>query len=104
MSLLSILGIGNNKIKEALRRGATIIDVRTANEFDQGKIRQSFNIPLDRININLQRIRHMRRPLIICSNSASDSEKAILILKANDIKGVYNGGNWSRLLKMIRSL
>jgi hypothetical protein len=30
MSLFSILGIGNGKIKDALRRGAIIIDIRTA--------------------------------------------------------------------------
>ena len=68
MGILSILGIGNGKIKEALKRGATVIDIRTANEFDQGKVRDSINIPIDRISINLQRIRQMRTPIIICSN------------------------------------
>jgi rhodanese-related sulfurtransferase len=104
MSILSIFGIGNNKIKEALRQGATIIDVRTANEFDQGKIRNSFNIPVDRININLERIRHMRRPIIICSNSDSETEQVISTLKANGIKDIHNGGSWTRLLKMIKTL
>lgn len=104
MSILSIFGIGNNKIKEALRQGATIIDVRTANEFDRGKIRNSFNIPVDRININLERIRHMRRPIIICSNSDSETEQVISTLKANGIKDIHNGGSWTRLLKMIKTL
>jgi phage shock protein E len=104
MSILSIFGIGNNKIKEALRQGATIIDVRTANEFDHGKIRNSFNIPVDRININLERIRHMRRPIIICSNSDSETEQVIFTLKTNGIKDIHNGGSWTRLLKMIKTL
>ena len=38
MSFLSILGIGNGKIKEALRRGAIVIDIRTAAEFERGKV------------------------------------------------------------------
>ena len=38
MSILSFLGLGNNKIKDALLRGALIIDVRSAGEYDQGKI------------------------------------------------------------------
>lgn len=104
MSLLSILGFGNGKIKEALKRGGTIIDIRTANEFDQGKIQGSINIPIDRININLQRIKQMRKPIIICSNFDSENEKAIGFLKASGIKEVYNGGSWTRVLRIARSV
>ena len=67
MSLFSILGIGNGKIKDALRRGAIIIDIRTAAEFDRGKVPESINIPVDRININFRRIVQMSGPIIICS-------------------------------------
>jgi len=104
MSIFSILGLGNGKVKEALRRGAVVIDVRTAHEFDQGKVRDSINIPIDRININLQRLRGMPKPLIICSASDSETEKAISMLKANGIKEIYNGGRWTRVLRMTRSI
>jgi phage shock protein E len=103
MGLLSILGIGN-KVKDALQKGAVIIDVRTAHEFDSGKVKGSINIPVDRISINLERIRNMRKAIIICGYSYSENEKAITILKANGIKDVYNGGSWTRVLKMIKSL
>jgi rhodanese-related sulfurtransferase len=103
MDILSILGIGNGKLKEALRRGATVIDVRTAHQFDQGRIRGSINIPIDRIAINLERIRHLQKPVIICSDSDSENEKAISFLKANGIKEIYNGGSWTRVLKLIKS-
>jgi phage shock protein E len=104
MGILTILGFGNGKVKDALRRGAVIIDIRTAHEFDQGKVRGSINIPIDRININLQRIRQMQKPIIICSDSDSENEKAISFLKANGIKEIYNGGRWTRMLKMIKSI
>jgi len=104
MSLFSILGIGNGKIKEALRRGAVIIDIRSAAEFDRGKVRDSINIPLDRININLKRIVQMNRPIIICSNFDSDNERVISVLKANGVKEIHNGGSWIRLWRMLRSL
>jgi len=104
MGILSILGIGNGKIKEALRNGATIIDVRTAHEFDQGKVRGSINIPIDRITINLERMRQLQKPIIICSDSDSESEKAINFLKSNGIKEIYNGGSWTRVLRMMKSL
>ena len=103
MGFFSIFG-GTNKIKDALRHGATIIDVRPAGEYDQGKIRNSFNIPIDRIDINAERIRHMRRPIIICANSSAESEQAISFLKVRGIKDLHNGGNWTSLLRTIRSL
>ena len=104
MSLLSVLGIGNGKIKDALRRGAVVIDIRTAAEFDRGKVRDSINIPVDRININLRRIVQMSGPIIICSGSDSENERVIDVLKANGVKEIYNGGNWTKLWRMMRSL
>ena len=103
MSLLSILGLGNGKLKEALRQGAIVIDIRTAAEFDRGKVRDSINIPVDRININLKRIVQMKRPIIICSSSDSENERVIDVLKANGVKEIYNGGNWTKLWRMMRS-
>src|SRR5258705_13167622 len=103
MGLLSILGIGN-KIKDALRNGAVIIDVRTPNEFDQGKIKDSINIPVDRLSINTERIRSMRKPIIVVCDSGERSQKALSILKVNGIKDVYYGGRWTRVLKMVKSL
>ena len=104
MSLFSILGLGNAKLKEALRRGAIIIDIRTAAEFDRKKVSDSINIPIDRININLRRIVQMNRPIIICSNSDSENERVIDVLKANGVREIYNGGNWTKMWRMMRSL
>jgi phage shock protein E len=104
MSLLSILGLGNGKLKEALRRGAIVIDIRTAAEFDRGKVPDSINIPVDRININLKRIVQMKRPIIICSNSDSENERVIDVLKANGVTEIYNGGRWTKIWRMTKSL
>jgi len=104
MSLLSILGLGNGKLKEALRRGAIVIDIRTAAEFDRGKVRDSINIPVDRININIKRIVQMKRPIIICSNSDTENERVIDVLKANGVTEIYNGGSWTKIWRMTKSL
>ena len=104
MDILSMLGFGNGKIKGALRNGAVIIDIRTAHEFDQGKVRGSINIPMDRLTINLQRIRQLRQPIVICSDSESENEKAINFLKANGVKEILNGGTWTRMLKITKSI
>ena len=104
MSLFSFLGLGNNKIKDALRRGAIIIDVRTPQEFDQGKVPESINIPVDRIAANAERIKNMNRPVVFCCASGMRSANAANIMKQKGLKEVYNGGSWYNVLKIIKSL
>jgi phage shock protein E len=95
---------GKNKIKDALRREATIIDVRTVHEYDQGRLRGSVNIPLDRIPSNLERIQHMKKPIIFCSNGDGRSGTATRFVKRNGITEVLNGGHWERLAVMVNRL
>ena len=104
MSLLSLLGFGKGKIKDALRRGAIIIDVRTATEFDQGKVPGSINIPVDRIAVNAVRIKGMHRPVIFCCASGERSSHAVSIMKEKGLKEVYNGGSWLTVLKISKGL
>ena len=103
MGLLSFLGLGNNTITGAIHKGAVIIDVRPAYAFDQqGRVPGSINIPLDRIIINIERIRSMKRPIVICCAYGTDCANAARILKEKGIKDVYNGGSWQSVLRKIR--
>lgn len=104
MGIFSFLGFGSNNIKEALKKGAVVIDVRTANEFDTGRIPESINIPVDRIAANIQRIKGMNCPVIFCCASGARSSKATSIAKQNGIKDVYNGGNWMNVLKLVKKM
>jgi rhodanese-related sulfurtransferase len=91
-----------NKIKKALRNGAIVIDVRPAYAFDQhGRVPGSINIPLDRLAINIERIRSMKRPVVICCAFGSDCYKAADMLREKGIKDVYNGGNWQSVFKKL---
>ena len=101
MSILSFLGLGNSKIKDALLRGALIIDVRSAGEYDQGKIPGSINIPVDRIAINAKRIIAMNKPIVFCCTSGHRSNQAIQYMRQWGLKEYYNGGNWHRLLRIV---
>lgn len=104
MGLFSFLGFGSNKIKDALRRGAIVIDVRTAQEFDQGKVPESINIPVDRIAANAERIKNMNRPVVFCCASGMRSGNAVSIMKGKGSKEVYNGGSWYDVLKILKKL
>jgi phage shock protein E len=104
MGLFSFLGLGGGKIKDVLRKGAIIIDVRTPQEFDGGKVPESINIPVDRIAANAERIKNMKRPIVFCCASGSRSGNAASIMKQKGMKEVYNGGSWENVLKILKTL
>ena len=104
MGLLSFFGLRSGNIKNALRKGAIIIDVRTGTEYDLGHVPDAFNIPVDRINASAGRLKEAKRPVILCCNSGERSSTALQHLKVKGLKEVYNGGNWENLLKVIQSL
>ncbi|HUM66515.1 MAG TPA: rhodanese-like domain-containing protein, partial [Chitinophagaceae bacterium] len=81
MSLFSWLGIGKSGIKDALLRGGVIVDVRSAGEFDRGKVPGSINIPVDRIPINAQRILEMDAPIVFCCTTGERCNQAIQYMK-----------------------
>lgn len=104
MGIFSFLGFGNNKLKEALRNGAVIIDVRTAIEYDRGRIPGSINIPIDRVRANIERIRAMKKPIILCCSSDGRSDDARHILRSAGITEVYKAGSWESMLKLVSTV
>jgi rhodanese-related sulfurtransferase len=95
---------GKNKVKEAIKNGAVIVDVRTPHEYDNGRIPGSINIPVDRIAANIDRIKAMKKPVIVCCESGVRSNTAKNILRSAGISEVFNGGSWESLLKTINKL
>ena len=95
---------GKSSLKEALKKGAVIIDVRTPHEYDSGKIPGSINIPIDRVSASIERIRSMKKPVIVCCESGMRSNTAKTILKSAGLQEVYNGGSWESVLKTINKL
>jgi rhodanese-related sulfurtransferase len=99
-----LFSFGKNKIKKALQNGAVIIDVRTPHEFDQGKVPGSINIPVDRIQASIERIKTMKKPVVVCCASGMRSSVAKNMLKSAGIEEVYNGGSWETVLKIKNKL
>ncbi len=97
MGLLDFLtGNKTDKIKDFTSRGAVIIDVRTKEEFRQGAIPGSKNIPLQTINSQINTIKKFNKPVITCCASGMRSGNAASILNSNGIETI-NGGGWSSL-------
>ena len=103
MGLFSFLNPGASAIREALQRDAVIIDVRAPYQYDQGKIPNSLNIPIEQIAKNAAYIKGFNRPVIFCG-SGSESGTAKRILQQYGMKDVFNGGNWQRVLRLLKSV
>ena len=99
-----LFGFGNKKIKEAIKNGAVIIDVRTPHEYDHGKVPGSINIPVDRISINIERIKAMKKQIIVCCESGTRSGNAKQMLNKAGIQNVLNGGSWEKVLKICKQV
>jgi rhodanese-related sulfurtransferase len=104
MGILSFFRLGSGRIKNALHKGAIIIDVRTGTEYDRGHVPDAFNIPVDRIKASAGRLKESKMPVIVCCNTGDRSKKAFQLLKTSGVKEVYDGGNWESLLKIIQGL
>lgn len=102
MSWLTQLFGGGSGIRDALQQGAVIIDLRTAYEYDQGHIPRSLNIPADRVKANIDRIRDLRKPVILCCGPAGGCWEAMDTLRSAGLTGVINGGNWQSLFRKIQ--
>ncbi|HET7898837.1 MAG TPA: rhodanese-like domain-containing protein [Flavisolibacter sp.] len=81
---------------EAIRKGAVIVDVRTKEEYAQGHLAGSKNIPLNDIKLKAEMIRKWNKPVITVCRSGNRSGMAKSILQIAGIE-VYNGGAWHSL-------
>ena len=104
MGFLSLFRFGSGRLKNAIRKGAIIIDVRTGGEYDRGHVPDAFNIPVDRIGASAERLKAAKKPVIICCNSGDRSQQAVEELKRRGLKEVYNGGNWEEVLKILQQV
>ncbi|MCK5816077.1 MAG: rhodanese-like domain-containing protein, partial [Flavobacteriaceae bacterium] len=87
--------------KELLKQGAVIVDVRTKQEFNQGQIKKSVNIPLESIQSELKKL-NKNKPVITCCASRIRNWSANNQLKTNGFTEVYNGGDWMVLNNKIK--
>jgi phage shock protein E len=102
MSWLSELFGGDGSIREAMQQGAVVIDLRTAYEYDQGHIPKSLNIPADRIKANIDRIRDLHKPVILCCGPGGGCWEAMDVLRSAGLPQVINGGQWQSLLRKMQ--
>lgn len=78
---------------------ATIVDVRTTEEFTEGHFPDAINIPLDQVGQRIHEFKEMPKPIMAYCRSGNRSGMAISILKQHGIDDAVNGGGLEDLLQ-----
>jgi phage shock protein E len=81
---------------------ATVVDVRTPQEYEENHFPGAINIPLDQIQQRLPEFKKMESPIVAYCRSGNRSGMAVSLLKQNGINEVYNGGGLDELLKQAK--
>ncbi|MND96446.1 Thiosulfate sulfurtransferase PspE precursor [compost metagenome] len=89
----------NNKLSEALKNGAFLVDVRTPAEFSAGSVKGAVNIPLDKLQGQLAKFKGKKSIVVFC-RSGNRSSLAKTILEQNGFQNVINGGTWKNVYEV----
>ncbi len=88
------------EIREALKNGATVIDVRTKEEFDSGNLAGSINIPHDLISSGInKRCIPQDKTIVVYCKAGGRAGMAKETLEKLGYK-VYNAGGYSDICKL----
>ena len=96
MGLLSKLFGPKADFAALVKAGATILDVRTPEEFKRGHIKGAVNIPLQNLHNQFNRL-NKDKTIITCCASGMRSASAKSMLKSAGFSDVHNGGGWMSL-------
>ena len=99
-AILRLFGKGTD-YEKLIQEGAVIVDVRTPGEYSSGHVKNSINIPLDKINGKIDMLKKKNKPVVACCASGMRSGSATAILKRNGIEA-YNGGSWTSVKRYVK--
>jgi len=86
----------NGELKEAVKNGAFLVDVRTPAEFSAGSVKGAVNIPLDKVTHQLSEFKGKKSIIVFC-RSGNRSGQVKSILEQNGFQNVINGGTWQNV-------
>jgi len=101
--MLSLI-FGSKKEKEQLAQFLSqkhiIVDVRTPNEYAIDHVKKAIHIPLGELGNELERIKALKKPVIVYCQSGVRSAAGVGLLRKNGIPAV-NGGGIKKLKKRL---
>jgi phage shock protein E len=79
-------------LENKIKAGAIVIDVRTAEEFEEEHYPHAINIPVDQIHERLNEIGEKQKPVVLYCASGARSAYATKILRSAGYTDVMNAG------------
>ena len=86
----------NSQLKESIKNGAILVDVRTPGEFSSGSVKSAINIPLNQLSSQISKLKNKKEIIVFCK-SGGRSAQAKVILEQNGFNNVINGGSYSNV-------
>ncbi len=83
---------------QLIEKGATVIDVRSPQEFAGGHLPQAINVPLDTLDTWLHKLENRQQVFVLYCGAGIRAQKGCDILTANGLESVINGGALKDLL------
>ena len=84
-------------------KNATIVDVRTVEEFNMGNVENSLNIPMHIAPLKVEEFKSMSKPLVLICASGNRSGQVANFLTREGVEEVYNGGGWVEVMDILES-
>jgi phage shock protein E len=94
--LANLFGGAKVDLKQLVKDGAVILDVRSPAEFSGGHVKGAINIPLQQIEKAVSKFKK-EQVIITCCASGMRSGSAKSFLKSKGFNQVHNGGGWTSL-------
>lgn len=96
-----LFGEKDVKLTDFLTQGAVVVDVRTKEEFSEGHVPGSVNLPLDQLQANMQVLKKHPK-IVLCCRSGNRSGQAMHFLQANGFNNLVNGGSWQNVIEHLK--
>ncbi len=93
--LINLFSRKKNSVME-ISKNAFLVDVRSQEEFEEGHVHGSTNIPLGLIQEKIDQFKDKEQVVVFC-RSGMRSGQAKSILEKNGITNVINGGTWNQI-------
>ena len=94
--------VGPETAREWLKKGATVIDVRSEPEFQEKHLPRAINIPLDRLRDEIAQVApDKEQPLLLHCRSGTRSGMGEATLKKMGYRNVFNLGSYGRAEKIL---
>ena len=87
-------------MENLIKEGAFLVDVRSAEEFAEGHVINSVNIPVNQIQNQLAKFKGKKQIIVFC-RSGMRSNQAKATLERNGFTNVTNGGTWQSINNII---